>query len=481
MRSCVDLTGVFVQADTSRAGRFVGLGPSRLLDTRVAHAPLAPGEVRTVDVTPVGVPARADAVVVSFTGVGQRGWFAAWRAGQAWPGTSTVDVARADVPVTATSIVPVRDGQIAITALRGGDVIIDVTGYMTGGDAASSADGLFVPSTPRRLYDSRDPATGGRPLGGGSTITERVPNSDVAVALATSITAVDVATPGFMTVFAARAPMPDTANVNVAAGQTVATGAITPNSADGANVFTLGTAHVVIDVTGWFLTSAPREVAPAAPVSPAPAPAGSYTFAMVAADGTVARWDPCSTVEVWVNFADAHDGARDALAAALLEATLVTGLAFAVHETDSREGRHGPGTLTVLWQHDAEQPAFRDGTIGLGGGAFDAGEIVEGWIYLDAGSSVDVPGTGRSLLLDLLLHELGHALGLGHVSDGSQVMFPFVSERGTYQDGDRSGLATLGIGSGCAGTRTIRAGFAAAPDADASARGSLSVAEFQDA
>ena len=461
----VDLTGVFVRTDASRAGRFVGVGPARLVDTRLQRAPLAPGEVRTIDVTPVGVPARADAVVVSFTGVGQRGWFAAWRAGDAWPGTSTVDVADASTPATATSIVPVRDGRIAVTSWRGGDVVIDVTGYMTGADAPSSSEGLFVPSAPTRLYDSREPASGGRPLGGGTTITERVPNADVAAALATSITAVDVETPGLMTVFAARAPMPGTANVSVARGQTVATGAITPNSSGGTNVFTLGTAHVVIDVSGWFTTAArvaPTPTADAAPVAAtAPAPPGSFEFAMVGADGTIARWDPCSTVEVWVDFTDAHAGARDALAAALLQATLATGLSFRVHETDSREERHGTGTLTVLWQHRSEQPAFRDGTIGIGGGALGGGEIVEGWMYLDADSTVDVPGTERRLLLDLMLHELGHALGLAHVADETQVMFPFVSERGTYQQGDLAGLAALGMANGCTSARTMRAGFGA--------------------
>ena len=59
------------------------------------------------------------------------------------------------------------------------------------------------------------------------------------------------------------------------------------------------------------------------------------------------------------------------------------------------------------------------------------------------------PGTGHSILLDVLLHELGHALGLAHVDDDTQVMFPYVYEHGAYQSGDLDGLWLLGADQGC--------------------------------
>ncbi|HET7530123.1 MAG TPA: hypothetical protein VFJ98_04100 [Mycobacteriales bacterium] len=51
----------------------------------------------------------------------------------------------------------------------------------------------------------------------------------------------------------------------------------------------------------------------------------------------------------------------------------------------------------------------------------------------------------------LLLHELGHAAGLLHVYDGSQVMNPVIggSSPGTYADGDRRGLHRVGADAGC--------------------------------
>jgi len=465
----IDLTGVFSPASSAADGRFVGIGPERLLDTRLTGTPLAAGEERTVDVTPAGVPVGAEAAVVSFTAVGPAGWFAAWAPGHAWPGTSVVNVSTPGAPATATAIVPIEDGRMLVTSLHGGDVVIDVAGYMTGPDAPSDADGLFVPMTPTRVYDSRDAEVSGRPLVGGTTITRRMLDRDDAGALAMSITAVETASAGFLTVYPGRTMRPNTATVNVDAGATLATGAITLSSPAGTSVFTLGTMHLVIDVTGYFLATEPvassPPTVPAAP--PVTAPTGPFRPAMVSADGTVARWDPCTSIDVYVDFAGAQPTARADLANALSQATVASGLQFVVHETTSRERSHGTHTLTVLWLTETELPAFQDGAVGIGGGAYSGGEILASWMYIDADDPLVVPGTARSMLLDVMLHELGHALGLAHVDDDTQVMFPYVYERGVYQSGDLDGLRTLGATQGCLDpSGSTHAGFASSPIAD---------------
>jgi hypothetical protein len=51
----------------------------------------------------------------------------------------------------------------------------------------------------------------------------------------------------------------------------------------------------------------------------------------------------------------------------------------------------------------------------------------------------------------VLLHELAHAVGLGHVSDATQLMNAFASTAGptTYAAGDLTGLWQLGAAAGC--------------------------------
>jgi len=51
----------------------------------------------------------------------------------------------------------------------------------------------------------------------------------------------------------------------------------------------------------------------------------------------------------------------------------------------------------------------------------------------------------------LLLHELGHTMGLQHVSYPHEVMYPVVSSlsAGGYTLGDRTGLSKVGAAKGC--------------------------------
>jgi hypothetical protein len=69
---------------------------------------------------------------------------------------------------------------------------------------------------------------------------------------------------------------------------------------------------------------------------------------------------------------------------------------------------------------------------------------------LDAGNRLAAgfgPGTTDG---EVLLHELAHAVGLGHVLDPTQVMYPHTTHsESQFGAGDRAGLAALGAAAGC--------------------------------
>ena len=51
----------------------------------------------------------------------------------------------------------------------------------------------------------------------------------------------------------------------------------------------------------------------------------------------------------------------------------------------------------------------------------------------------------------LILHELGHAMGLNHTRNTGQIMYPMLRSRSrtAYAAGDRTGLERVGRNAGC--------------------------------
>jgi hypothetical protein len=81
------------------------------------------------------------------------------------------------------------------------------------------------------------------------------------------------------------------------------------------------------------------------------------------------------------------------------------------------------------------------------------GAIGRGFVVINSGhNSIYKAGFGPGVRRGaLLLHEIGHAVGLGHVGTTSEIMYPTMLERGSsrYKDGDRTGLHRVGSSLGC--------------------------------
>lgn len=80
------------------------------------------------------------------------------------------------------------------------------------------------------------------------------------------------------------------------------------------------------------------------------------------------------------------------------------------------------------------------------------GAIGRGFVVLNAlQDKVFKPGFGRGVTRgNLLLHELGHVVGLSHVNNKSSVMYPVIISRSKagYRSGDLAGLRQVGRGQG---------------------------------
>ncbi|WP_420451497.1 hypothetical protein [Ilumatobacter sp.] len=265
----LDVLGVFVASDATAAGRFEPLPPRRALDTRRSGTTdFAPGETRTVDLTAVGVPSSASAVVMNVTAIRSRGrgFYRVWSSGDPRPGHSNVNVLDAGYQAGNQVISKVTDGRVDVQTDVGGGLTIDVTGYFTGSGDAVSTDGLFVPFTPGRLLDTRRRGgttglTGGERLAAGRTFALDVAGrlavpAAGASAVALNLTAIRAADRGFVTAFATSTAQPGTSSLNfTTGGQTVPNHAITSIDQRSGDVSLVSSSdtHLAVDATGYFV------------------------------------------------------------------------------------------------------------------------------------------------------------------------------------------------------------------------------------
>jgi len=118
----------------------------------------------------------------------------------------------------------------------------------------------------------------------------------------------------------------------------------------------------------------------------------------------------------------------------------------------SRYGQRWAPVL-VTWATAQEVPDFGVDIAGEAGASrvsTPSGDTtyITGAVALDATKLTSLVNTGRAgLATSVVLHELGHLMGLAHVPDASQIMFPRSSDAiAAYGQGDLVGLGELGRG-----------------------------------
>jgi hypothetical protein len=202
------------------------------------------------------------------------------------------------------------------------------------------------------------------------------------------------------------------------------------------------------------------------PLPPA-AGGGPYAFLERQADGvSPVAYDPCRPIHYVVHPGGEPAGGAAVPAAAIARVSQVTGLQFvddgATDEASTRHreifqpARYGDRWAPVLfaWESDAANPDLAGEIVGEGGStAVALGDgpkvFVTGTVSLDAGQFPQILRRrhGAAIARAIVMHELGHLVGLDHVDDTHQLMYP--TSNGDvldYAAGDLTGLAALGAG-----------------------------------
>lgn len=287
----LDVFGYFVPAESATAGRIVPLTPTRILDTRndIGYNTMRYG-VSGDAFGPDGV-LRSTPTAFSWNRVigGQTVTFqVGGRGGVPVSGVSavimnvTVDAPTAPgfVQVGPTPIIkgthsnlnpePGRtianlvvvplgdDGQVDVYselyAPGSLDLIADVVGYFTDSTAPSSTAGMFVPITPIRNVDTRQPPTQPEIESGVIVNIDASKIPAGASAIAGNLTSTGGGRGGYLQLAPTPVSRGASSSLNTSyEGQTIANAVVTPVAAGGnAQVYTYGSTHIVLDITGWF-------------------------------------------------------------------------------------------------------------------------------------------------------------------------------------------------------------------------------------
>jgi hypothetical protein len=107
--------------------------------------------------------------------------------------------------------------------------------------------------------------------------------------------------------------------------------------------------------------------------------------------------------------------------------------------------------LLIAWTTPEQAPQLRGPVIGTGGSThFSFGDgpksFVTGSLELDAPQITEDlrRPAGAEYATAVILHELSHVMGLEHVDDPLQLMYPEIGTPDGLADGDLNGLHELG-------------------------------------
>ncbi len=260
-----DVAGYYVASPGVSDGRFHGITPRRILDTRAgigAPAALVPQGGRiTLQVLGIDpVPTTGvSAVVLNVTATEALlpGFVTVWPGDGAIPEVSNLNILAGETRPNLVIVPLAPDGSVSLFTSGGAHLIADLAGWFTDASAPAGTTGLFVPlNEPTRILDTRQHSATPYPLATRWDIqtaaTSTLPPHGVG-AVAINATTTETLAAGFVTLWPASSAQPVVSNLNTThAQQSVPNAAIVTIGANRLAAFTTAGGHLIVDVTGWY-------------------------------------------------------------------------------------------------------------------------------------------------------------------------------------------------------------------------------------